>query len=147
MTGADRLLREIAALVEHYLLEWDSRGWPSAYHSLIELGPEALRALERRFAESRDQRFRATIVELARQFHSRESLPLFAAALHDAASEVWKGALDGLVDLASPESISLLEEALKQGPPGHTPSTEWVSWLAEALEQARLALAARGGVA
>ena len=141
------MTREIAALVDHYLLEWDSRGWASAYHSLIELGPEALPALERRLAESRDQSFRVAIVELARQFHSRDSLPLFAAALRDAASDVWKGALDGLVDLASPESISLLQEALEQEPPGHTPFTEWKSWLAEALEQARSEMAARGGVA
>jgi HEAT repeat protein len=141
------MTREIPALVEHYLLEWDSRGWASAYHSLVELGPEALPALEKRFAESRDRAFRAAIVELACQFHSRDALPLFAAALQDAAPEVWKAALDGLVDLASPESISLLEEASKQDPPGRTPSTEWKSWLAEALEQARLALAARGGVA
>jgi HEAT repeat protein len=139
--------REIAALVDHYLLEWDSRGWASAYHSLIELGPETLPVLERRFAESRNPVFRVAIVELARHFHSADSLPLFAAALRDAAPDVWKGALDGLVDLASPESIALLQEALNQDPPGHTPSTEWVSWLAEALEQARLELAARGGVA
>ena len=141
------MMRDIPALVEHYLLEWGSRGWASAYHSLIELGPEALPALERRFAESRDRVFRAAIVELARQFHSKDSLPLFAAALHDSTPEVWKEALDGLVDLASLESISLLEEAMKQDPPGRTLPTEWESWLAEALEQARLALAARGGVA
>jgi HEAT repeat protein len=140
-------MREIPALVEHYLLEWDSPGWAPAYHSLVELGPKVLPALERRFAESRDRIFRAAIVELAREFHSVDSLPLFAAALRDAAPVVWKEALDGLVDLASLESIALLEEALRQDPPGRTPSTEWKSWLAEALEQARLALATRGGVA
>jgi hypothetical protein len=140
--GQTAMMRDIPALVEHYLLEWDSRGWASAYHSLVELGPEALPALEKRFAESRDRVFRAAIVELARNFHSKDSLPLFATALHDGAPEVWKEALDGLVDLASLESISLLEEALKQDPPGRTPSTEWTSWLAEALEQARLALVA-----
>ncbi|HET9314787.1 MAG TPA: HEAT repeat domain-containing protein [Vicinamibacteria bacterium] len=139
--------REIPALVEHYLLEWDSPGWAAAYHSLIELGPEVLPLLERRFAESRDRVFRAAIVGLACEFHSADSLPLFAAALRDAAPVVWKEALDGLVDLASLESIALLEEALKQEPPGRTPTTEWESWIAEALEQARLERATRGGVA
>jgi HEAT repeat protein len=138
---------ETAVLVEHYLLEWDSRGWASAYHSLIQLGPEILPALERRIAGSRNGAFRAALVELARQFHSAEAVHLFDAALRDPASAVWKEALDGLVDLASPESIRVLEDALQQGPPRGTSPEDWSSWLSEALDQARAALAARGGVA
>jgi hypothetical protein len=67
--------------------------------------------------------------------------------LHDDADVVWKEALDGLVDLASPASIALLEAALHETPPGRTEAVEWKSWLQEALQQARAALEAQGGAA
>ena len=31
-------MRETVALVEHYLREWNSRGWAKAYHSLVDTG-------------------------------------------------------------------------------------------------------------
>jgi len=136
---------DIEALVDHYLLEWDSRGWASAYHSLVELGPQVLPMLEQRFAGSRNTAFRVAIVELARQFHSPDSLSLFDTALHDQAPPVWKEALDGLVDLASPASVSSLERALHQAPPAGTSPADWVSWVGEALQQAQAAMNARGG--
>jgi HEAT repeat protein len=137
-------MREIVALVEHYLREWDSRGWASAYHSLVELGPRVLPELEKRLATSRDRTLRAALVELAGQFHSEDSLPLFEAALRDPSPEVWKAALDGLVALASPASLLLLEEAAARRPPGRTAFPEWEAWVREALQQARAELEARG---
>jgi HEAT repeat protein len=140
-------MRDIAALVEHYLHEWDSREWAHAYHSLIELGPQVLPELERRFHESRDAAFRGVLVELARQVHSADALPLFEGALADEAPEVWKQALDGLVSLASLASILLIERALARTPPGRTSAAEWYSWVQEALQQAQAECAARGGAA
>ena len=140
-------MRAMAALVEHYLREWDSSGWASAYHSLVELGPQVLPELEKQLAMSRDRTFRIALVELARQLHSDDALRLFAAALRDASPEVWKAALDGLVDLASPASLLLLEEAAEREPPGRTAFQEWEAWVREALQQARAEFEARGGAA
>jgi len=140
-------MHEIVALVEHYLREWDSSGWAGAYHSLIELGPRVLPELERQLATSRDTRFRAALVELARQLHAEDALPLFAASLRDPSPEVWKAALDGLVDLASPASLLLLQEAVEREPPGNTTSSDWQAWVREALQQARAEFEARGGAA
>jgi len=140
-------MRQIVALVEHYLREWHSSGWASAYHSLVELGPPALPELQKQLAVSRDRAFRAALVELAGRMHSEAALPLFEAALRDPAPEVWKAALDGLVALASPASLLLLEEAVEREPPGRTGFPEWEAWVREALQQARAALEARGGVA
>jgi HEAT repeat protein len=137
----------IAALIEHYLREWDSSEWAAAFHSLIELGPEVLPELQTRFAGSRDAAFRAALVELARYLHSADALPMFGRALHDPEPNVWRAALDGLVDLASPAAAALLEEALRSAPPGRTRVSDWTSWLEEALRQARAAIDARGGVA
>jgi hypothetical protein len=72
---------------------------------------------------------------------------LFASALRDPSPEVWKNALDGLVDLASLQSEAVLQEALALPPPGHTSVAEWTSWLQEALQQVRAALDSQGGVA
>jgi HEAT repeat protein len=139
--------RELVALVEHYLLEWDSSAWASAYHSLIELGPQVLPELTRRFAESREIAFRAALVGLARNIRSADALPLLDRALQDESPVVWKEALDGLVTLASPTSVRLLEEALDRTPPGDVSVEEWISWVQEALQQARSGYEARGGVA
>jgi len=140
-------MRDFGALVEHYLREWDSSGWAAAYHSLAELGPQVLPELQTQLAASRDTRFRAALVELARQLHSGDALPLFEAALRDPSPEVWKAALDGLVDLASPASLILLEEAAEREPPGRTGFSEWEAWVREALQQARAEFEARGGAA
>jgi HEAT repeat protein len=141
------LTRESDDLVDHYLLDWDSREWASAYHTLIELGPQVLPELSRRFGASHDVAFRAVLVDLARHVHSSDALPLFDSALQDESPEVWKEALDGLVDLASPDSILLLEEAMARTPPGRTSVAEWRSWIREALQQARAEYEARGGAA
>jgi HEAT repeat protein len=140
-------MTDVAALVEHYLREWDSTGWPRAYHSLIELGDPALPELQSHFLITSDPALRIALVEIATQMHSTGALPLFAVALRDKAPSVWKTALDGLVDLASPDAILLLEQAVAALPPGHTNEVEWRSWLDEALEQAWAALRARDSVA
>jgi HEAT repeat protein len=140
-------MTDVVALVEHYLREWDSAGWPRAYHSLIELGAPALPELQSHFRITSDPVLRIALVEIATQMHSTDALPLFALALRDKAPSVWKAALDGLVDLASPDAILLLEQAVAAPPPGQTNEVDWRSWLDEALEQARAALRARDSVA
>jgi len=107
----------------------------------------AVPELEKRLAASRDSTFRAALVELTRQFHSEDALPLFEAALRDPSPDVWKAALDGLVDLASAASLVLLEQAAQREPPGRTHVAEWEAWVQEALQQARAEFEARGGAA
>jgi HEAT repeat protein len=141
------MMHEIVALVGHYLREWDSSGWARAYHSLVELGPRVLPELEKQLAASRDATFRSALVELARQLHSEDALPLFEAALRDPSPDVWKAALDGLVDLASTASLVLLEQAAQREPPGRTDTAEWEAWVREALQQAQAEFEARGGAA
>jgi HEAT repeat protein len=111
------------------------------------LGPQVLPELTRRFAESREIAFRAALVGLARNIRSADALPLLDRALQDESPVVWKEALDGLVTLASPASVRLLEEALDRTPPGEVSVEEWISWVQEALQQARAGYEARGGVA
>jgi len=143
----DPATRNLRALVEHYLREWASSGWAAAYHALIEMGPAILPELAARFEEAGDARFRAALVEIARQLRSEEAVGLFAAALADRSPVVWKEALDGLVVLASPAAVEVLERAHEADPPGRVSAEDWRAWSGEALEQARAALAAKGGAA
>ena len=139
--------RGLRALVDHYLREWDSRGWAAAYHALIELGPDVLPLLQERLSETGDAARRAALVQVARQMRSALALPLFEAALRDPEPAVWKEALDGLVVLASPAAVAVLAEALAQEPPGGAEEEDWRAWVREALDQARAGLAAKGGAA
>ena len=138
-------MREVVALVEHYLREWGSSGWAGAYHSLIELGPQVLPELEARFEASNDTALRAALLEVARHMHSPAALAIFARGLKDEAPAVWKEALDGLVDLANPGAVALLEEAAAGPPPGRTSLADWTAWLTEALNQAGRAAGVTGG--
>jgi HEAT repeat protein len=140
-------VREVVALVEHYLREWGSSGWAGAYHSLIELGPQVLPELEARLETSSNAALRAALLEVARHMHSPAALAIFARGLKDEAPAVWKEALDGLVDLANPGAVALLEEAAAGPPPGRTSPADWTAWLTEALNQARRAPEGRGGAA
>jgi HEAT repeat protein len=144
---ATREARALEALIDHYLREWDSRGWAGAYHGLIEMGPRILPVLEDRLAGSREAPFRAALVELARQLRTEDALPLLTRGLRDRAPEVWKAALDGLVALASPAAIAVLEDAARRAPPGRTRADDWSDWIGEALEQARAARVERPGTA
>jgi hypothetical protein len=140
-------MRGLRSLVDHYLAEWEGARWANAYHSLIELGPVILPELLDRFSRARLSAFRAVLVEIARQLRCDEAGPILQAALRDPAPAVWKEALDGLVGLASPLALQILEEARKGAPPPGVEASEWESWLGEALDQAREAHAARGGAA
>ena len=132
-------MNEIEVLVGHYLPEWNTPGWAHAFHGLIELGPVALPFLEQTFTATTDSRLRAEIVVIASQYRSDLSLPLLGLALSDRDADVWKAALDGLVGLASAASVAALEQSIGRTPAGTDPS-EWRTWIAEAVAQARTAL-------
>jgi len=130
----------VEALVDHYLLEFGSAEWAHAFHRLVELGPVALPFLRSRFDEARDPALRAEIVIVAQQWHSADALALFAQALEDGRPPVWKAALDGLVDLATPQACAVLERALSAPRPQGRAADDFEAWLREALAQVREAL-------
>jgi HEAT repeat protein len=137
---------ELAAVVDHYLGEWDSSRWAGAYHRLVELGPVIVPGLREHFWDSRDPAFREALVDIATQLHSADALPLFEEALQDNTPGVWKRALDGLVDLASAEAIALLQQSLEGTAPAGMGPGEREAWLREALQQASEAQRARANL-
>ena len=61
-------------------------------------------------------------------------LPFLAALLDDPCPQVWKAALDGLVAMPCAESAKLLDQALSIS------VGDKRQWIAEALEQVRVAV-------
>jgi HEAT repeat protein len=106
----------------------------AAGHGLIALGEPALPQLESAYRQENDPAIRNLIVRAIWEIRSPASIDFLAEALQDPAPEVWRQALDGLVALASRESLSILESARDRLGDDRGPFHEWV---AEAIEDVR----------
>jgi HEAT repeat protein len=93
-------------------LDWARSGnHAAALQSLIDLGETAIPRLVNAYRAEADPAIRALIVEVVWRLRAHASIEFLGEALQDPAQEVWKQALDGLVTLASPQSLRILEAA------------------------------------
>ena len=83
----------------------------AALHHLLELGEAALPPLADAYRAERDPDLRALIAEAAWRLRAPAAFDVLAEILQDPHPDVWRQALDGLVALASPESLRILESA------------------------------------
>jgi HEAT repeat protein len=83
----------------------------AAFHCLFDLGERAIPRLAEAYRAEREPAVRNLLVEVVWQLRSPSSIEFLGEALQDPNPEVWKQALDGLVTLASPESLRILESA------------------------------------
>ena len=97
-----------------------------ALEGLVELGEPALPALIESYRAEADPVVRALIVEAVWQLRTHESIDFLAEAIQDPDAIVWKQALDGLVTLASPEALSVLEGARDRIGNDREEFREWV---------------------
>jgi HEAT repeat protein len=93
-------------------LDWARTGnREAAFQALIDLGESAIPRLREAYRAEAEPALRALIVEVVWQIRSHASLDFLGEALQDPSPEVWRQALDGLVTLATPESLRILEGA------------------------------------
>jgi HEAT repeat protein len=83
----------------------------AAFHCLFDLGERAIPRLAEAYRAEAEPAVRNLLVEVVWQLRSPSSIAFLGEALQDPNPEVWKQALDGLVTLASPESLRILESA------------------------------------
>src|SRR3954467_9045521 len=83
----------------------------AAFHGLIDSGEAAIPRLVDAYRAEADPAVRSLLVEVIWQLRSHASIEFLAEALNDPDPEVWRQALDGLVTMASPESLRILEAA------------------------------------
>ena len=114
--------------VSHYVAALRGAARENAYHSLIELGPQVIPLVMAHFRREYDPAIRATLVNIAWRTNSSDAVPLLTEALNDVDPSVWKGALDGLVNLGGPDALEVIRQARRQAP-------EKAEWLEEAIEQ------------
>jgi HEAT repeat protein len=93
-------------------LDWARSGnREAALQGLIDLGEPAIPRLVNAYRAEADPAIRALVVEAVWRLRSHASIEFLGEALQDPALEVWKQALDGLVTLATPQSLRILEAA------------------------------------
>ena len=97
-----------------------------ALEGLVELGEPALPALIEAYRADADPVVRALVVEAIWQLRTHASIDFLAEALQDPDAIVWKQVLDGLVTLASPESLRVLEGARDRIGEDREAFREWV---------------------
>jgi hypothetical protein len=83
----------------------------AAFHCFLGLGEGAIPRLGEAYRAESDPAVRSLLVEVIWQLRSASSIDFLGEALQDPAPEVWREALDGLVTLASSESLRILERA------------------------------------
>jgi hypothetical protein len=103
----------------------------AALHNLVEQGEPAIPRLEAAYRGEPDAAVRAVLVEAVWQIRVPTATAFLGEALQDPEPVVWRQALDGLVTLASHESLQILESARERlGDDGG----EFGEWLDGAIE-------------
>jgi HEAT repeat protein len=107
----------------------------AGFRGLFDLGEAALPRLAEAYRAEGDADVRSLLVEVIWQLRSPASLDVLGEALQDPAPVVWKQALDGLVTLASPESLRILEAARDRVRVGSdVPDEDFQAWVEGAIE-------------
>jgi HEAT repeat protein len=109
-----------------------------AYFGLLEMSHEILPELIAAFRAESDSATRAFLVEVIWQHRQQDSIPFLGDALRSAETSTWKQAMDGLVALASPAAMDVLQSARNSG------TDKFQSWLEEAIKQSQQRLRGAG---
>jgi hypothetical protein len=110
-----------------------------AFHGLRELDLDALPAMQEAYrCEEDDPIVRSVLVEAIWQHRQPSVIGFLADVLGDPMPVVWKQALDGLVTLASPETMTVLRSAADR-----ECDTDRRAWIEEAIEQSADAIVRR----
>ena len=130
---------EISVLIEKFR-GGDEDG---ALQGLTELSNDELPALIEYFRAESLAPIRALLVKAVWERRDPSVIPFLAEALQDHDEEVWQEALDGLVTLASPDALAVLQSAKADRSTGAEADKRFHLWLEEAIQQVYFELRAR----
>jgi len=125
-----------AAMVAYYLERLRQGHSDSAFHGLIEQDHAILPHLAEALQAATDTSLQVFLLQVIWQHRQQSVVPLLAEALFDDQSEVWKEAMDGLVALASAQSLEALCQARKRTFMVDRDWRVFSEWLEEAISQA-----------
>jgi hypothetical protein len=121
--------------VEFYLDKLRRGKFEIAFHGLTEAGCSVIPHLIATFRREHSADIRAELVNIIWNHRQPETASFLAEALNDQDPKVWKCALDGLVTLASPAALQILQTASAQMLPNERQTEEFRKWLSEAITQ------------
>ncbi len=126
-----------SSAIDYYLGLCREGRHDEAFFGLLELDHDVLLALMEAYRAEPDAEIRALLVEVIWQHRQPSANPFLAQVLQNPEPEIWKRALDGLVAMASSESLDALHTARESG------DGEFRKWVEEAIGQVREQLHAR----
>lgn len=97
--------------VEYYLAKFREGERDDAFHGLIESDPDVVTELIAAYDLATGLEVKAFVVRVITEFRRPVSMSFLKQELLAKESEIWKGALDALVIMESPESVAAMEEA------------------------------------
>jgi HEAT repeat protein len=106
-----------------------------AFHALGDIGSSAVPILIDAFRKETGPDIRAELVEIIWNHRRPEDVAFLGEALSDADPKVWKRALDGLVTIASPAALQILQTASIRELPDKKQQEEFRRWVDEAIAQ------------
>jgi HEAT repeat protein len=137
-------LDSTAKYVEFYLEKLRQGEFEAAFHGLTEAGRSVIPCLVDAFRQERSPSIRAELVSIIWNHRRPEAAGFLAEALNDLDPKVWKSALDGLVTLASPAALQILQAASNRELPNKKQTEEFRKWVSEAIAQVQEAIATGG---
>jgi HEAT repeat protein len=111
----------------------------NAHFALIEAPRAIIPILSSAFRSESDAAKRSMTLHVIWQYRDPSTIPLIGEGLQDSSPLVWKQALDGLIAIGGPESISIIEAAYGRHFGGEVDQAQFQLFLDEALEQLRSA--------
>jgi hypothetical protein len=121
----------VSDVVEYYIDRARSGDHEVAFHGLREFGSDSLPAMELAYHREDDPIMRSLLIKAIWRQRNSRVIMFLAGALRDPAPDDWKQALDGLVTLATPESMPVLQSAARE-----IDDSVRRAWIEEAIEQA-----------
>lgn len=109
----------------------------NAWFALVEAPDEIVPLLVTAFRSESDALIRSTILKIVWQRRDPTKTSVLGEGLQDASPLVWKEALDGLVTIGGPESLSAIEAAYSRHFDCEKDGRQFREFLDEALEQLR----------
>lgn len=112
--------------VKHYLDLCRSGRGEEAFFGLIDLVDDPTAELNSVFRAEIDPEVRWLIVHVIGERRQSNGLDLLEEAIRDTEPDVWKEALDGLVNLENPASAEVLTKRLGELGPSDQELREWI---------------------
>ena len=111
-----------------------------SFFELLEMPGDVIPVLINYFRNEARPAVRAFLVKAAWERRDPSVIPFLGEALNDSKEGVWQEALDGLVALASSESLAVLESARTRKFADEADHKRFHLWLEEAIEQGQIEL-------